>query len=140
MNRLILNQKYTVNMKNCKRMVIATLSGVLFAIICYLIASSSSELPSPVKWQIITSRSLIGFAIGVSCIKCMHWSLHGLMMGFLFSLPLAFSGLMAPENPEFSHIAMFVYTIVLGMIYGFLIELITSVFFKARSGYCDVDK
>jgi hypothetical protein len=39
---------------------------------------------------------------------------------------------MAPENPEFSKMAMLVWTLALGMIYGLLIELITSVFFKAR--------
>jgi hypothetical protein len=39
---------------------------------------------------------------------------------------------MAPENPEFSKMAMLVWTVTLGMIYGLLIVLITSVFFKAR--------
>jgi hypothetical protein len=55
-----------------------------------------------------------------------------MLMGFLFSMPLAFSGLMAPENPEFSKASMFVWTVVLGMIYGLLIEVITSVVFKAK--------
>ena len=50
----------------------------------------------------------------------------------IFSLPLAFSGLMAPENPEFSKVSMFIWTIILGMIYGLLIEVITSLFFKAK--------
>jgi len=125
-------------MKKSKRIVVATLGGVIFAVVCYLLASSSTVLPNPVIWQIITSRTLIGFAIGISCISCMHWSLHGLVMGFLFSLPLAFSGLMAPNDPEFSKVSMFVFTIVLGMLYGFLIELITSVIFKAPSGACEV--
>ncbi len=120
-------------MKKSKRIVVATLAGVLFAIVCYLLASSSAVLPGPVKWQIITSRTLIGFAIGISCISCMHWSLHGLLMGFLFSLPLAFSGLMAPDSAELSKVSMFVFTVVLGMIYGFLIEMITSVIFRAPS-------
>lgn len=122
--------KNSKSMNKSKRILIATLGGILFGIICYLLASSSTLLPCPVRWQIISSRTLIGFAIGISCITCMHWALHGLLMGFLFSLPLAFSGLMAPETPEFSSISMFVFTIVLGMIYGFLIELLTSVIFK----------
>ncbi len=62
-----------------------------------------------------------------------HWSLHGLLMGMIFSIPLAFSGLMAPENPEFSKIGMFIWTIVLGMVYGLLIEVITSLIFKAKA-------
>lgn len=53
-------------------------------------------------------------------------------MGIIFSLPLAFSGLMAPENPEYSKTSIFISTIVLGMVYGLLIELITSVLFKAK--------
>ena len=53
-------------------------------------------------------------------------------MGLLFSLPLAFSGLMAPESPEFSTTMMFVSTVVMGMIYGFLIDLITTIIFKAK--------
>ena len=53
-------------------------------------------------------------------------------MGAFFSVPLAFSGLMAPDNPEYSKTGMFIITIVMGMIYGLLIEVITSVLFKAK--------
>lgn len=74
---------------------------------------------------------LIGFVIGISSLK-IHWTIHGLFMGLLFSLPLAFSGLMAPETPEFSATVMLVSTVVMGMIYGFLIDLITSLLFKAK--------
>jgi hypothetical protein len=116
-----------------KRVVIATLSGVLFGFVCVGLASSGpGVLPWPVIVQIIVSRTLIGFAIGISSLAMGHWAIHGLVMGLLFSLPLAFSGLMAPDNPEFTKTAMWVMTVVLGMIYGLLIELITSVFFRAR--------
>jgi len=53
-------------------------------------------------------------------------------MGFLFSLPMAFGAMLAPESPEFSHQSMFMATMVLGMIYGLLIELITSVLLKLK--------
>ena len=66
--------------------------------------------------QIIISRTLIGFAIGISSLSLGHWSVHGLVIGLLFSLPLAFSGLMAPDNPEVSKATVWVGTIVLGMI------------------------
>jgi hypothetical protein len=116
-----------------KRIIVATLSGVFFGFLCFgLAASSPGTLPWPAAVQIIASRTLIGFAIGISSLSLGHWAVHGLVMGMLFSLPLAFSGLMAPDNPEFSKIAMWVWTVVLGMVYGLLIELITSVFFKAR--------
>jgi hypothetical protein len=118
-----------------KRLIIATLSGVLFGLVCYGLASSGDyQLACPIAVQIIISRTLIGFAIGISCLKLHHWSLHGLLMGLVFSLPLAFSGLMAPESPEYSLTAMFIWTIVLGMIYGLLIEVITSLIFKAKQG------
>lgn len=107
---------------------------MLFGFICFGLASSGSgELAWPIAVQIIVSRTLIGFAIGISCLSIRHWSIHGLIMGMIFSLPLAFSGLMAPESPDFSKANMFIWTIVLGMVYGLLIEVITSLLFKAKS-------
>ena len=121
-------------MQKAKRIIVATLAGVLFGFICFGLAScGSGDLAWPIAVQIIVSRTLIGFAIGISCLSMGHWSIHGLIMGIIFSLPLAFSGLMAPDNPDFSKAAMFGSTIVMGMIYGFLIELITSLLFKAKA-------
>ena len=120
-------------MRNAKRVVVATLAGVLFGFVCMGLASSApGELPRPVIYQIIASRTLIGFAIGISTLSLGHWAIHGLVMGLIFSLPLAFSGLMAPESEQYTKTCMFAWTIVLGMIYGLLIELITSCLFKAR--------
>jgi len=120
-------------MQKTKRIIIATLSGVLFGFICFGLASSGpEELAWPVTIQIIASRTLIGFGIGISCLSLGHWSVHGLIIGMIFSIPLAFSGLMAPESLEYSKTSMFIWTIVLGMIYGLLIEVITSLFFKAK--------
>lgn len=83
--------------------------------------------------QIILSRTLMGFAIGLSAFTFGHWSVHGIVQGALFSLPLAFGGLLAPDNPQFSKISMLVWTIVLGMIYGLLTEAVTSGLFRART-------
>lgn len=118
---------------SAKRLSIASLCGLLFGFVCFGLASSSpSGLPWPVAVQIITSRFLIGFGIGISWLRLGHWSIHGLVIGLLFSLPLAFSGLMAPDSPTYDRTGVFVWTIILGMIYGLLTELITSVLFKAR--------
>jgi hypothetical protein len=120
-------------MDRIKRLAIATLMGLIFGFVCFGFASSSSGgLPPGVQWQIITSRTLIGFAIGISCFSLGHWTIHGVVMGFLFSLPLAFGGLLAPDNPEFTRTSMFTWTIILGVVYGLLIELVTSVVFKAK--------
>jgi hypothetical protein len=120
-------------MKKNKRLIIATLAGLLCGFICFWFASSGpTDLAWPIAIQIIISRTLIGFAIGISRFSLGHWSVHGLVMGLIFSLPLAFSVLMAPEDVEFSKELMFASTAILGMIYGVLIEVITSVIFKVK--------
>jgi hypothetical protein len=121
-------------MNKTKRITVATLSGVLFGFVCYGFASmGSGELSWPVAVQLIASRTLIGFAIGISCLSIVHWSVHGLLMGLIFSIPLAFSRLMAPASPDYSITEMFIWTLVLGMVYGLLIEVITSAIFKAKA-------
>ncbi len=120
-------------MKLGKRVTIATLSGILFGFVCYGLASSGpAAVPGAVAWQLITSRMLIGFGIGISRLRMGHWSVHGVVLGLLFSVPLAIGSLMAPDSPEFNKGMMFFWTIVMGGIYGFLIELITSVLLKAK--------
>ena len=116
-----------------KRLVISTLLGVVFGFVCYGFASSGqNEISTILALNIILGRTLIGIAIGISRFPCKHWSLHGIVMGLVFSLPTGFGAMIGPENPEFSHTMLLVSTIVMGIIYGFLIELITSVVFKAR--------
>ena len=120
-------------MFNFKRLTIAALSGLLFGFVCFSFASSGpNPLPFPVALQIILSRTLIGFGIGISSFTKVHWAIHGLLFGLIFSLPLAFSGMMAPESPDYNPAVMFTWTLILGMIYGLLIEVITSVAFKAK--------
>ncbi len=121
-----------------KRLIIATLLGVLFGFVCYgMAASGGKEIPFALAINIILGRTLIGFGIGISRFSFKHWAIHGLIMGLVFSIPAAFGALLAPESPEFSHSRMFIATIVMGMIYGFLIELITSILFKAK--YKEID-
>jgi hypothetical protein len=120
-------------MNNLKRLTVATLACLFFGFVCFgLAASGPVPPPWPVGAQIISSRTLIGLAIGISATTFGHWSMHGLVMGLLFSLPLAFGGLMAPDNPDFSKVGILVWTVILGMIYGLRIELITTVFFRAK--------
>jgi len=40
--------------------------------------------------------------------------------------------MIGPVNPEFTPEMLAISTVVMGIIYGFLIELITSVFFKSK--------
>jgi len=116
-----------------KRLIISTLLGVVFGFVCYGFASSGqNEISTLLALNIILGRTLIGVAIGISRFTLKHWSLHGIIMGLVFSIPAGFGAMLGPENPEFSHTMMLVSTIVMGMIYGFLIELLTSVVFKAK--------
>lgn len=116
-----------------KRLLISTFLGLVFGFVCYGFASSGGhELPMFLGINIILSRMLIGFGIGISRFSFKHWSLHGIVMGLIFSIPAGFGAMIGPENPEFPHSMLFTSTVVMGMIYGFLIELITSVVLKAR--------
>ena len=116
-----------------KRLIISTLLGVMFGFVCFGFASSGqNKISALLALNIILGRTLIGTAIGISRFPCKHWSLHGIIMGFVFSLPAAFGVMLGPDNPDFNHTMLFVSTMVMGVIYGFLIELITSVIFKAK--------
>ena len=68
-------------MQKAKRLIIATIFGVVFGFVCFGLASSGPEkLDWPVAFQIIISRTLIGFAIGISALSIGHWSIHGLFL------------------------------------------------------------
>jgi uncharacterized membrane protein len=71
------------------------------------------------------NRTFIGFMIGISCWR-MHWALHGIIIGLLGSLPIA-----APLVGKSSTVMGFVLIMIAGIVWGFLIELLTTVVFKA---------
>ena len=112
-----------------RRISIATFLGLLCGVVCMALASSNSPFPLAIKMQIIANRALIGFAIGISALK-MKWWIHGLLMGLLFSLPLGFSSMMAMG---LTPTLLFLMTVLLGMLYGLIIELFTTVVFKAEA-------
>ena len=116
-----------------KRLIISTLMGLIFGFVCYGLASGGpNSVPAALAISIILSRTLIGVAIGISSFTLKHWSLHGIVMGFVFSLPMGFGAMIGPEDPAFTPAMLLVSSIVLGMVYGFLIELVATVFFKAK--------
>ncbi len=117
-------------MTSLKRIIIATVMGAICGVICCLLASSSGELPWFMMASIFTSRLLIGFFIGISALG-MHWAIHGPLMGLILSVPGGLAAMMG-GNPNMTGTQLLIGTIVMGVIYGFLIELVTSVFFKAR--------
>lgn len=116
-----------------KRLIITTILGLIFGFVCYGFASSGNHnIPLSLGITVILGRTLIGFGIGISRFTLGHWAVHGIVMGLIFSLPAGFGALSGPENSEFSPNMIMISTLVMGMIYGLLIELITTVIFKAK--------
>ena len=129
---------------NAKRLLIATALGLLFGFLNWLLVRNVAMAPlgwlgarnvaaPPLGWPgaliIILARGALGFAIGLSAWR-IRWWLHGLVLGFIFSLPAAFAlppllGMTWTLSPL---------PVLAGMLIGFLIELITSVGFRASVG------
>jgi hypothetical protein len=115
-------------MLTTKRVLIATGCGIIFGLVCLGLATSNPDstatLTAVVKWNIVLSRTLMGFMIGISALR-LNWQLHGIVLGFISSIPM---GIAVMNRP-----GIMIGTLVMGMIYGFLTELITSIVFKAKS-------
>ena len=113
-----------------KRVLIATLMGVVSGLICTGFASTGGHLTLPLFLNIFAGRILIGFVIGISALR-IHWAINGPLMGLIIGIPAAF-GSMLGDVEGFTPASMFTASLVMGVIYGFLIEFVTSVLFKAR--------
>lgn len=114
-------------MLTAKRVLIATACGFIFGLVCMTLASTNPNAAEPLtnetKWLIVLSRTLMGFMIGISALR-MSWWLHGIVLGLISSIPMAI--------PVMDRLSIAIGTVVMGIIYGFLIELITSVLFKSK--------
>jgi hypothetical protein len=71
---------------------------------------------------LVLINALMGFTIGISSLR-IHWVTHGAAIGLLFGVVLALF--------TQSHGFGFWWAIVLGPVYGFMIELCATVFFHA---------
>ncbi len=106
------------------RLLLTTALGFVFGVVCWLLASSGQpSMPAGMAWSIIFSRVLIGFVIGISAWK-INYMLHGIILGFIVSIPMALGSL------SFQGIKIFLGTLIMGIIYGFLIELIVHLIIK----------
>ena len=115
-------------MLSAKRVIIATVCGFIFGIVCMLLASSNPDaggepLTCIMKYTIVVSRTMMGFMLGISALR-LKWWLHGIVLGFVASIPMAI--------PIMDRTDIMIGTLVMGIIYGFLTELITSVLFKSK--------
>jgi hypothetical protein len=114
-------------MLTAKRIIIATICGLLFGFVCLGLASSNpnptQQLTSSTKLLIVISRTMLGFTIGISALR-FKWWMHGIVIGIIASIPMAI--------PVFGNSSIFIGTFIMGIIYGVLTELVTSVIFKAK--------
>jgi hypothetical protein len=107
------------------RILVTTTLGFIFGIINWRFASSGGPMPASIAWSIIGTPTLLGFVIGISAWK-INYILHGIILGFIVSIPMAVSSL------GFRGFKIFLGTLIMGMIYGFLIELITHFVVKEK--------
>jgi len=114
-------------MLTTKRVIIATICGIVFGFVCLGLALSNPHpegvITLPIKINIVLSRVLLGFMIGISALR-LKWWLHGAVLGLIMSIPMAVQVMDKPQ--------IMIGTFVMGIIYGVLTELITSILFKAK--------
>ncbi|MBA7564778.1 hypothetical protein ES708_06446 [subsurface metagenome] len=119
-----------------KRVIVTTIFGGIFGIVCMLLLKYVSDVSfGPVGIYSLIHHCVMGFTIGVSSLK-IHWAPHGILWGFLFGILLAvsyvfgvFLGVGYWGEPQ-----RFWVPLGLVVLWGFLIELITSVGFKLTAG------
>ncbi len=111
-------------MINPKRVIIATLCGLITGFLCYLGGryGLKAEINTVEFFMILLHRGVLGFIIGISGIR-IHWALHGILMGFIVGLPVF--PLIYSEGGLLAYSFM-------SVVWGFIIELFTSVVFKEK--------
>jgi len=133
-----MNEKKALGCPLCKRKMIAITMGILFGLLCVTFANSSSEESiwgTALMWVIIFNRFLVGyvvFIIGVftACpvtkIKLYPW-LRGSLVGAIVSLDMAIGVFVSPAPSEEQKM-IFWSTIIVGAIYGMIIDIVATKF------------
>jgi hypothetical protein len=117
-------------MISVKRVVIATVVGLVLGVLLWLLAARAvaQGVPGCGAAAMILGLAVVGFVIGISGLRWCWW-VHGLLLGAIALLPLSLAGVWAGLKwwPGF------VFLLVAGLIGGFLTELVTSLVFRARA-------
>ncbi|MBF0173636.1 MAG: hypothetical protein HQL83_09345 [Magnetococcales bacterium] len=121
-----------------KRFMVALSLGIVFGFLClYLVGRQQPEIASlthPIAWSILTDRILIGMVIAFAGAFTVHpilgfsyrpW-LRGSCLGAVVSLPIATGAMSGPSTGPMSPWVVFVATVVSGMIYGAIIDLVAT--------------
>jgi hypothetical protein len=111
---------------NAWKVILATVLGFVCGIICLLLAKSGGNPVAPaMAWAIILNRALIGFVVGISAWK-IHFIPHGLVMGVFVSLSPALAALATMGYN------IFIGTLIMGAIYGLVINLVVSLVYQEK--------
>jgi hypothetical protein len=109
-------------MSKYSRLVTTTVLGAIFGVICILSSKYTSQIDFwPLGISFFLQHTVMGLAIGTSSLK-MHWAAHGTFWGAVFGLFLAISVVGTTANS--------ILFFVLVVVWGFLIETITTKAFK----------
>lgn len=112
-----------------KRFWLCLILGVIAGLICAW--TGYSQTPEDIRTMVfvtaVLNRTFIGFVLGVSAWR-LGWTLHGILIGLIGTLPMSFPLLFSAQ----AGFAPFIAYTIAGMVWGFLIELVTSVVFKAK--------
>lgn len=109
-----------------KRIIVATLFGVVAGCLCASIASAGHLLKLSTLTLAFTllNRTVMGFVIGISALK-LRWAWHGIVLGLvvgsIFSWFLLMNG-MAPGTA--------LLTMIGNAVWGLMIEFFTTVVFR----------
>lgn len=107
-----------------RRVIMTTVWGAIFGIVCMLLQKYGARVSLwPIGISILIYRSVMGFTIGVSSLR-IHWAPHGILWGFLFGIFFVIALLGTPVG--------FWGPLGVLMLWGFVIELITTVGFKLK--------
>ena len=114
--------KSDIRVTRLSRLIITTILGAVFGVICMLLSKYTAEIPFwPLGISFLLHHTVMGFAIGASSLK-MNWAAHGTLWGALFGLFLAIGQIGAVPNAW-----MFFIPVV---VWGFLIETLATKAFK----------
>jgi len=109
-------------MVKSSRLVITTVFGAVFGIICMLLTKYVDGIDFwPIGVAFLLNHTVLGVAIGASSIR-MNWATHGAFWGALFGVFTAISRIGTGQEPWI----IFVFV----LIWGFLIETIATKGFK----------
>ena len=111
-------------MYSTKRIIIATIFGLITGFLCFLGGKyyADVEFTTGIALSTILNRTLIGFVIGISLLR-LNWVLHGIIIGIIVGLPFSVTAIGQGG---------FWTLIIFSIIWGVIIELFTTVVFKAK--------